>query len=276
MADHVPTVSEALAAAKTSIEVHDLSKDYVMGDVVVHALRHVSARIEDGEFVAIMGPSGSGKSTFMNVIGCLDRPTAGEYLLNGQPVARMDDNQLAEIRNKYIGFVFQTFNLLPRTTAIKNVELPLMYAGARDRTERAMKALETVGLTQRSHHKPNELSGGQQQRVAIARAIVNDPLVILGDEPTGNLDSRTAEEIMALFQDLNRHGKTVIIVTHEMDIAQHCKRIVKFRDGKIVSDERVANPTDAREALKNLPDPDALDVEQPGPPISAARPEFQT
>ena len=276
MTDHVPTVSEALAAAKTSIEVHDLSKDYVMGDVVVHALRHVSARIEDGEFVAIMGPSGSGKSTFMNVIGCLDRPTAGEYLLNGQPVARMDDNQLAEIRNKYIGFVFQTFNLLPRTTAIKNVELPLMYAGARDRTERALKALETVGLSQRGHHKPNELSGGQQQRVAIARAIVNNPLVILGDEPTGNLDSRTAEEIMALFQDLNRQGKTVIIVTHEMDIAQHCKRIVKFRDGKIVSDERVANPTDAREALKNLPDPDALDAEQQDPPIPAAQPEFQT
>jgi putative ABC transport system ATP-binding protein len=276
MADNVPTVSEALAAAKTSIEVHDLSKDYVMGDVVVHALRHVSARIEDGEFVAIMGPSGSGKSTFMNVIGCLDRPTAGEYLLNGQPVARMDDNQLAEIRNRYIGFVFQTFNLLPRTTAIKNVELPLMYAGARDRTERAMKALETVGLSQRAHHKPNELSGGQQQRVAIARAIVNDPLVILGDEPTGNLDSRTAEEIMALFQDLNRQGKTVVIVTHEMDIAQHCKRIVKFRDGKIVSDERVANPIDAREALKNLPDPDALDIEQQGPPIPAAQPEFQT
>lgn len=259
---------------KTNIEVRDLSKDYVMGDVVVHALRGVSTTIHDGEFVAIMGPSGSGKSTFMNVIGCLDRPTGGEYLLNGEPVAKMNDNELAEIRNRHIGFVFQTFNLLPRTTAIKNVELPLMYAGVKDRHERAMRALEIVGLSQRANHKPNELSGGQQQRVAIARAIVNDPLVILGDEPTGNLDSRTAEEIMALFQDLNRQGKTVVIVTHEHDIAEHCKRIIKFRDGRIVSDERVAHPIDAREALKNLPDPDAVEVAPVSAPAGA--PQFQT
>ncbi len=239
--------------AKAIIEVHGLSKDYVMGDQVVHALRHVDLTIEQGEFVAIMGPSGSGKSTFMNLVGCLDRPSAGDYLLNGEAVARMDDNQLAEIRNKYIGFVFQNFNLLPRTSAVKNVELPLMYAGAKDRHKRALRALEQVGLGQRTDHKPSELSGGQQQRVAVARAIVNDPVLILGDEPTGNLDSRTSEEIMALFQDLNRQGKTVIIVTHEEDVAKHCKRIIRFKDGKVRIDEVVQNPTDAREALAALP-----------------------
>jgi putative ABC transport system ATP-binding protein len=238
--------------AKSVIEVHDLCKDYVMGDQVVHALRNVNTTIEEGDFVAIMGPSGSGKSTFMNVLGCLDRPSGGEYLLNGEAVARMGDNALAEIRNRYIGFVFQNFNLLPRTSALKNVELPLMYAGARDRTARAKKALDMVGLSQRMDHTPAMLSGGQQQRVAIARAIVNEPVLILGDEPTGNLDSRTSEEIMAVFQQLNREGKTVVVVTHEEEIARHCKRIIRFKDGVIKVDERVPNPVDAREMIAQL------------------------
>jgi putative ABC transport system ATP-binding protein len=240
------------------IETQGLSKDYVMGDQVVHALRNVDLTIVEGEFVAIMGPSGSGKSTFMNLIGCLDRPSSGDFLLNGERVSAMNDNQLADIRNRYIGFVFQNFNLLPRTSALKNVELPLIYSGAKHRADKAKHALEVVGLAQRMDHKPSELSGGQQQRVAIARAIVNDPVMILGDEPTGNLDSRTSEEIMALFQDLNRQGKTVIVVTHEEDIARHCKRVIRFKDGRIQKDETVENPTDARDALDRLPDPDAV------------------
>jgi len=238
--------------SKPVIEVKGLSKRYVMGDQVVNALKDVDLTIDQGEFVAIMGPSGSGKSTFMNLIGCLDRPTAGEYLLDGKNVAQMNDNQLADVRNTYIGFVFQNFNLLPRTSAIKNVELPLMYAGVRNRAERAQKALEIVGLGQRVHHKPSELSGGQQQRVAIARAIVNNPVLILGDEPTGNLDTRTSEEIMSVFQDLNSEGKTVVIVTHEEDIARHCKRIIRFRDGKILVDERVQNPINAKDIIAEL------------------------
>jgi putative ABC transport system ATP-binding protein len=250
------------------IETRGLSKDYVMGDQVVHALRGINVRIFAGEFVAIMGPSGSGKSTFMNLIGCLDRPSGGEFLLDGEPVARMSDNQLAEVRNRSIGFVFQSFNLLPRTSALKNVELPLMYAGVGKRADQARVALQKVNLGDRIHHKPNELSGGQQQRVAIARAIVNDPVLIFGDEPTGNLDSRTSEEIMAVFQDLNRQGKTVVLVTHEEDIARHCKRIIRFRDGHIRLDEPVKQPTDARDVLATMTSADdEIWDEQMKPPV---------
>jgi putative ABC transport system ATP-binding protein len=224
------------------IEIEGVTKQYKMGEEVVHALRGVSVKVHRNEYLAIMGPSGSGKSTLMNMLGCLDTPTSGKYFFSGKNVSEMDDNELADIRNREIGFVFQTFNLLPRSTSLANVELPLVYAGVgrEDRRERAIRALENVGLGQRMGHKPNELSGGQRQRVAIARALVNNPSIILADEPTGNLDSRTGEEIMQLFEDLYALGNTIIVVTHEEDIARHARRIVRLRDGLIESDLRQA------------------------------------
>ncbi len=240
-------------ADKSLIEVHDITKVYRMGgNIEVHALRGVSLQVEQGEFLSIMGPSGSGKSTLMNVLGCLDQPTSGEYYLDGVNVKRLNDNALAEIRNRKIGFVFQTFNLLPRTTALENVELPLIYrgVGGRERRWRVMEALEMVGLADRIHHRPNELSGGERQRVAIARALAAQPDIILADEPTGNLDSRSGAEIVAIFQRLNRElGITVVFVTHDPEIAAHTRRIVQLLDGKIVGDEVVENPLDAEATL---------------------------
>lgn len=220
------------------INLSEIAKLYKVGSEIVHALTSVSLKIKKSEYVALMGPSGSGKSTLMNIIGCLDSPTKGEYVLNGISVAKMSDGDLAEVRNKQIGFVFQSFNLLPRYTALQNVELPLIYAGysKTERTKKAMTVLEQVGLLNRVHHKPNELSGGQKQRVAVARALVNDPAIILADEPTGNLDSKTSIEIMGLFEEIHRNGNTIVLVTHEEDIALHAHRIVRLKDGLVESD----------------------------------------
>jgi putative ABC transport system ATP-binding protein len=221
------------------IETIHISKRYVMGEEVIEALKDVSMSVNRGEYVAFMGPSGSGKSTLMNIVGCLDTPTSGKYVLNGQDVSQMSENQLATVRNKEIGFVFQTFNLLPRQSALENVALPLIYAGynKKDRTEKAMEALRGVGLENRALHKPNELSGGQRQRVAVARALVNDPSILLADEPTGNLDTKTSYEIMDLFDQLHQKGNTIVMVTHEDDIAQYAHRIIRLRDGLVESDK---------------------------------------
>ncbi|MDR3706055.1 MAG: ABC transporter ATP-binding protein [Paludibacteraceae bacterium] len=242
--------------AKKILEVKGLRKEFHVGDITVRALRGIDLTIEQGEFVAIMGTSGSGKSTMLNILGCLDKPTAGEYWLDGIAVAGLSKNELASLRNKKLGFVFQSYNLLPRTSAIENVELPLFYnpeIKAKERREIAMQALESVGLADRMHHTPNQLSGGQQQRVAIARSLVNDPVVIFADEATGNLDTRTSYEVMSLFQELNAKGKTIVFVTHEPDIARFTTRNVVFRDGHIIKEQMVDPRGNARELLNNMP-----------------------
>ena len=238
-----------MSSAADVIRIEDLTRVYQMGEVEVRALDGISLSIGPGEFVAVMGPSGSGKSTFMNIVGCLDRPTSGRYFLDGVDVSKLGRDQRAEIRNGKIGFVFQSFNLLSRTSALENVELPLIYSSnghtAKDREKKARQCLEVVGLGGREDHVPSQLSGGQQQRVAIARALINEPKLMLADEPTGNLDTKTSEEVMAVFQKLNEAGKTVVLITHEPDIAKFAKRIVVFRDGKLVEDKQVANRTRA-------------------------------
>jgi putative ABC transport system ATP-binding protein len=237
------------------IETHELTKNYRVGGQVVHALRQVSLEVRAGEFVAVMGPSGSGKSTFMNLLGCLDGPTSGRYVLDTQDVSNLSGDALAKIRNAKIGFVFQGFNLLPRTSALENVELPLLYSAlpVRERRRHAEAKLVAVGLADRADHHPSQLSGGQQQRVAIARALVNDPVLILADEPTGNLDTRTSVEVMVILQELNRQGITVVLVTHEADIAAFAARAITFRDGRVLKDEAMTESRDARQMLATLP-----------------------
>ncbi len=242
--------------ANIIIEIKNLKKDYHIGEITVHALRGIDLKIETGEFVAIMGASGSGKSTMLNILGCLDKPTSGDYFLDSVDIKTLNKDELARLRNKKLGFVFQAYNLLPRTTALENVELPLFYNSkikSRERKELAVNALEAVGLAERMDHMPNQLSGGQQQRVAIARSLVNDPVLILADEPTGNLDTRTSFEIMDLFQDLNEKGRTIVYVTHEPDIAKFATRNVIFKDGKILRENMVTDRQFAREILKTLP-----------------------
>lgn len=241
--------------AKKVIEISDLTRHYKMGQTLVKALDGVTFDVEENEYIAIMGPSGSGKSTLMNMIGCLDTPTSGEYILNGNHVSELDDSELAQVRNREIGFVFQTFNLLPRTDCLSNVELPLIYSGIKSskRKEKATETLTKVGLGDRLDHKPNELSGGQRQRVAIARALVNDPSILLADEPTGNLDTKTGQEIMILFEELYRAGNTIILVTHENEIAEHARRIIRLRDGKIEVDKSVEEPVLAQEDVSFEP-----------------------
>ncbi len=236
--------------AGTLIDIREMTKSYIMGEQRVDALRGITLNIRHNEYVAIMGPSGSGKSTLMNMIGCLDTPTTGSYFLNEHDVSSLSDDELASVRNKEIGFVFQTFNLLPRSSCLANVELPLIYAGlpASERKERAIQMLERVNLGDRVHHKPNELSGGQRQRVAVARALINRPSIILADEPTGNLDSKTGVEIMRLFESLYENGNTIIVVTHEEEIAAHARRVVRLKDGLLESDERVENPAMANDS----------------------------
>ena len=257
------------------IEVRDLTKVYKMGEHEVRALRGVSLTIDHGEFVAVTGPSGSGKSTFMHIAGCLDRPTSGHYILDGKDVSKTSKDELARVRNQKIGFVFQGFNLLTRTTALDNVELPLLYRSQNafktsERHRRAIEALESVGLGSRHHHMPNQLSGGQQQRVAIARALINEPSIILADEPTGNLDTRTSIEVMGIFQRLNRErGITVLLITHEMDIAEYGTRLIRFRDGRVVADQPVLHRRNAADELAALPPPEPDQIVQTEEPAAA-------